>query len=182
MQNRQFFNVEMKIIFSIGLYAIIIAVGASCRVHSGSENTTIQSIGDEWRSINTMQIAKLIIAISPQESDVFTNAVVITDLDFVRPLFSCLTGIELHSGKKHYFVAPKLLVFSDENDNALCAFLYWPAGTPNHIFKPCKVKQVGLKYAVIWPSSRDPSLAVPEFDTWARPFFDVWDAKVGSKQ
>lgn len=138
------------------------------------EKATSPVAVDQWRGIDPTRISRLLVARSENGGYSFTNLLTVAEPAFVQGLFGDLVHRESLRVKHYMWVGPKLFVFSDESSNILSAFLYWPAGRPNHIFTHCQACRTNGSYRVVWPGSRTPSVTLPGFDDRFQRFLDVW--------
>jgi len=143
------------------------------QTHSGEAN--LSDNGSRWRGIEPARIAKLVVAGNDGRVHTFTNLVTVAEPAFVQSLYRDLISRKSFVVKRYLMVGPKLLLFTDAENDILSAFLYWPAGKPEHIFTPCGAQRNGDAYRVEWPVSHTPSVALPGFDERVRAYLDVWN-------
>lgn len=185
LQDWKLFDAAMKPVnmrklgIACAISVLCVLVGCTsqqmAQTHSGKANHSNNDSG--WRGIEPTRIAKLVIAANDGHAHTFTNLATISEsafVAFVQSIYRDLVSRESLEIKRYLMVAPKLLVFADEENNLLCAFLYWPAGKPEHVFTPCKAERSGDAYQVEWPASRTLSVSLPGFDERVRAYLDVW--------
>jgi hypothetical protein len=165
-----------KVIFIFGLLVLWMPVGCSSYRRTQSSSTEVTRLSDleEWRGIEPRRITKLLVAVSDDGGYSFTKLVTIDEREFVQTNFTLLASQKSVAAKLHLIIGPKLLVFLNDHDNALCSFLYWPAGKPNNIFRPCQIEETNGVYRVAWPGPPAPCVVLPSFDERVGKYLDVW--------
>ena len=162
----------------VGCVILVSCVLASCtaqqRTQTHSGEATLSDKESQWKGFEPTRIEKLVIAGDDGRGYTFTNLVTISEPAFVQSLYQDLASRESLPARRILWIYPKLLIFSDGENNMLCSFLYWPAGRPEHIFTPCKARRSGDGYRVEWPSSRTPCITLPGFDERIRAYLDMW--------
>jgi hypothetical protein len=180
LQDWKLFDAAMKTVNPATLAAVVVVscVLAGCASQqmapTPARGATPPNSGNGWREVEPARLAKLVIAANDGQSRTFTNQVSISDPVFVQSLYRDLVARELLPVKRYLLVGPRLLVFVDDGNEMLCAFLYRPAAIPEHVFTPCTVQRRGNAFQVVWPASRAPSVSLPGFDERVRAYLDVW--------
>jgi hypothetical protein len=165
-----------KVIFVFGLLILCMPLGCLCyrRSQASSREATGLSKLEEWRRIESRCITKLMVGVSDDGGYSFKKLLTIEEREFVQAIFGVLASQKPVAARRHLFIGPKLLVFLDDHDNALCSFLYWPAGKPNNIFRPCQLGETNGVYHVEWPGPPASCVVLPGFDERVRRYLDVW--------
>src|ERR1035437_8668493 len=115
-------------------------LGCLCyrRSQASSREATGLSKLEEWRRIESRCITKLMVGVSDDGGYSFKTLLTIEEREFVQAIFGVLASQKPVEESSNLFIGPKCLLCLYDHDNSLWSFLYWPAGKPNNIFRPCQ--------------------------------------------